>query len=262
MAYLQSGRVSGLLTLIYLIGMVIYFALRSGRGKVPRLRRIPGLDAIDEAIGRAAEMGRPVFISHGIGNMTDATYGPQTIAGLGVLSYVAQRCAELGTGLYVPVRQLTIWPIAVELCETGYKKAGHPEDFNPTEQVRFLSSDQFGFSSNYMGWMWRERAAANIMIGAYWAESLQLAETGARIGTVQVGGTANTHQIPFFVAACDYALIGEEIFCAGAYLSKDAEMIGSLAGQDMGKLLGIVLIILGVILVTAGSDILTKVLSW
>jgi len=119
MAVLQSGRVSGLLILIYLISMVILFALRAGRGKVPRLRRIPGLDAIDEAIGRAAEMGRPVFISHGIGNMTDATYGPQTIAGLGVLSYVAEKCAELGTRLYVPVRQLTIWPIAVELCETG-----------------------------------------------------------------------------------------------------------------------------------------------
>lgn len=111
-----------------------------------------------------------------------------------------------------------------------------------------------------MGWMWREKAAANIMIGAYWAESLQLAETGARVGAMQIAGTANASQIAFFLAACDYCLIGEEIYSAGAYLSGEPEAIGSLAGQDMGKLLAIVLIILGTLLVTIGSDVLTNLL--
>lgn len=262
MAFLQEGRIFGLLVLIFVFAAVIYFVDRAAKGRVPRLRRVAGLDMMDEAIGRATEMGRPVFASHGIASMTDSTSGPQTIAGLGVLSYLAEKCGEVGSKLYVPVRNLTVWPIAVEIVEMGYKAAGKPEDFDATDQVRFLSSDQFGFSSNYMGWMWRERAAANIMIGAYWAESLQLAETGARVGSMQIAGTANTHQIPFFIAACDYCLIGEEIYSAGAYLSKDEEMIGSLAGQDMGKLLAIALIILGTLLVTAGSDILTKLLSF
>ncbi len=262
MAILQEGRTFGLLVLIYIFVAIFYFVDRAAKGKVPKLRRVPGLDVIDEAIGRATEMGRPLFASHGISTMTSATYGPQTIAGLGVLSYLAEKCAEAGARLCVPVRQLTVWPIVVEICESGYKKAGKPEDFDATDQVRFLSSAQFGFSSNYMGWMWRERAAANIMIGAYWAESLQLAETGARIGALQIAGTANNSQIPFFIAACDYCLIGEEIYSAGAYLSKDAEMIGSLAGQDMGKLLAIVLIILGTLLATAGSDILVKIVSY
>lgn len=262
MAFLQEGRIFGLLVLIFVFAAVIYFVDRAAKGRVPRLRRVAGLDMMDEAIGRATEIGRPVFASHGIASMTDSTSGPQTIAGLGVLSYLAEKCAEVGSKLYVPVRNLTVWPIAVEIVETGYKAVGKPEDFDATDQVRFLSEDQFGFSSNYMGWMWRERAAANIMIGAYWAESLQLAETGARVGAMQIAGTANTHQIPFFIAACDYCLIGEEIYSAGAYLSKDEEMIGSLAGQDMGKLLAIALIILGTLLVTVGSDILTKLLSF
>ena len=262
MAFLQEGRIFGLLVLIYIFVVIIYFVDRSSKGRVPRLRRVPGLEMVDEAIGRATEMGRPVFVSHGIASLTSSTTGPQTIAGLGVLSYVAEKCAEVGTKINVPVRRVTIWPIAVEICETGYKKAGKTEDFDVTDQVRFLSSNQFGFSSNYMGWMWRERAAANIMIGAYWAESLQLAETGTRVGAMQIAGTAQTSQIPFFIAACDYCLIGEEIYAAGAYLSKDAEMIGSLAGQDMGKLLAIALIVLGTLIVTAGSDILTRLLSF
>ncbi len=207
-------------------------------------------------------MGRPVFASHGIANLTSSTTGPQTIAGLGVLGYVAEKCAEVGARLYVPVRRLIVWPIAVEICETGYRKAGKLEDFDATEQVRFLSGMQFGFSSNYMGWMWRERAAANIMIGGYWAESLQLAETGARVGALQIAGTANPHQIPFFVAACDYCLIGEEIYSAGAYLSKDSEIIATLAGQDMGKLLAIALIILGTLAITFGSDIFHMLLGF
>jgi len=262
MQFLQEGRIFGLLVLIYIFGAVIYFIDRAAKGRVPELRRVAGLDMVDEAIGRATEMGRPVFASHGIASMTDSTTGPQTIAGLGVLSYLAEKCAEAGSKLYVPVRQLTVWPIAMEIVETGYKVAGKPEDFDAADQIRFLSSDQFGYSSNYMGWMWRERAAANIMIGAYWAESLQLAETGARVGAMQIAGTAQTSQIPFFIAACDYCLIGEEIYSAGAYLSKDEEMIGSLAGQDMGKLLAIALIVLGTLLITLGSDILTKIISY
>jgi hypothetical protein len=262
MAILQEGRIFGLLVLIYIFVSIYYFVNRAAKGKVPMLRRIAGLDVVDEAIGRATEMGRPVFASHGIASLTDSTTGPQTIAGLAVLGYLAEKCAEVGTKLNVPVRRLTVWPIAVEIVETGYKKAGRMEDFDANEQVRFLSSDQFGYSSSYMGWMWREKAAANIMVGAYWAESLQLAETGTRVGALQVAGTAQTSQIAFFVAACDYCLIGEEIYSAGAYLSKDEEMTGSLAGQDMGKLLAIVLIILGTLLVTAGSDILTRLVNY
>lgn len=262
MSILQEGRIFGLLVLIYIFAAVITFIRRAAAGKVPTLRRVPGLDVVDEAIGRATEMGRPVFASHGISTLTSATTGPQTIAGLGVLSYLAEKCAEVGTKLNVPVRQVTVWPIVVDIVETGYKVAGKLEDFDATEQIRYLSGQQFGFSSNYMGWMWREKAAANIMIGSYYAESLQLAETGTRIGAMQIAGTAQTSQLPFFIAACDYCLIGEEIYSAGAYLSKDEEMIGSLAGQDMGKLLAIVLIILGTFMATLGSDLFTRLLEF
>jgi hypothetical protein len=90
------------------------------------------------------------------------------------------------------------------------------------------------------------------MVGGYWAESLQLAEVGFSVNAIQIAGTANTHQIPFFVAACDYSLIGEEIYAAGAYLSKDPVQSGSVAGQDIGKAIAIVLIVVGIFLTAAG----------
>ena len=96
----------------------------------------------------------------------------------------------------------------------------------------------------------RDKPAACFYLGTFYAESLILAETGNSIGAIQIAGTAEPSQIPFFVAACDYTLIGEELFAASAYLSKNPREVGSLKGQDMVKVVIIVAIIIGTFLVT------------
>lgn len=261
MALLIAGRIFGLICLLVIMAAVAYFIQSAKAGRVPQIRRVPGIDAIDEAIGRSVEMGRPVVCSHGIANLRGATSGPQTLAGLSVLSYVAKRCIDVGCRVIVPVRQPEVWPIAADVVESEYKLAGKGDEFN-MEDIRFLSSAQFGYSSNYLGLMMRERPGANIMVGAYWAESLQLAETGSRIGAMQITGTANTHQIAFFLVASDYCLIGEEIFAAGAYLTQDAPLMASLAGQDVGRIIAVILSVLGTIIITAGSNLLLDLLAW
>ena len=99
----------------------------------------------------------------------------------------------------------------------------------------------------------RERPAAIFMLGTFYAESLILAETGRGVGAIQIAGTAMPSQIPFFVAACDYTLIGEELFAASAYLSKEPKLLGSLRGQDVAKLFFMIVITLGVIAATVGE---------
>jgi len=257
--FIKNERAAPLTMLIIVMAAAFFFIMRARKGVVPRIRRVPGLDAIDEAIGRATEMGRPVFCSHGIADIASATYGPQTIAGLSVLSYVARMCARYGTRLIVPVRIYTVLPIATEIVETAYRMEGKADQFRK-EDIVYLSGWQFAYSLGYMSMMERERAGANIMIGAYWAESLQLAETGYRAGAIQVSGTANTHQIPFFVVATDYCLIGEEIYAAGAYLSKDPILLGSIAAQDVGKYIAVALSLIGAILMTGGIDWIVRAL--
>jgi hypothetical protein len=56
------------------------------------------------------------------------------------------------------------------------------------------------------------------------------------------------------VAGCDYFLIGEEIFVAGAYLSRHPVRMGSLAGQDIGKAIFMVIIAIGVLLRSFGDS--------
>ena len=90
-------------------------------------------------------------------------------------------------------------------------------------------------------------------MGAYFAESLLLTETGASTGAIQIAGTDSDHQLPFFVTTCDYTLIGEELYAASAYLSKEPVQIGTLLGQDIGKAVVLSAIGIGIVLATVGT---------
>jgi hypothetical protein len=111
--------------------------------------------------------------------------------------------------------------------------------------VHYLTDDQFAYAAGVNGIMKREKPAACLYMGKFYAESLLLAETGNSIGAIQIAGTASQSQIPFFVTACDYTLIGEEFFAASAYLSKKPELLGIVKGQDIIKLVILTMIIVG-----------------
>jgi hypothetical protein len=113
--------------------------------------------------------------------------------------------------------------------------------------------------------MVRNQPATCIYMGAFFAESLILAETGHSVKAIQIAGTAMPTQLPFFVAACDYTLIGEELFAASAYLSQDPKLLGSLRGQDFGKGFAMVFILAGSVIATLNAltgGSLTGVINW
>jgi hypothetical protein len=86
-------------------------------------------------------------------------------------------------------------------------------------------------------------------------------ETFFRIGAIQLAGTARGYQIPFFAVVCDYLLIAEEIYAAGAYLSKDPVQVGSIRGQDLGKIVALILMFVGIVIYAFGSSALLDLLK-
>jgi len=226
-------------------GFVAYFINHARSGKKLWVRKIAGLEAIDEAVGRATEMGRPVLFVAGIQDINEI----QTLAGLTVLSRVAKTAAEYGAQIEVPTCRSLVMAAARETVEAAYLSAGAPEAYQP-DRIHYLTDEQFAFVAGVTGYMVREEPAACIYMGGFYAESLILAETGNYIGAIQVAGTAMPSQLPFFVAACDYTLIGEEFFAASAYLSGDPLQIGSLKGQDYGKLMSVLILVFGIFLAT------------
>ncbi len=232
--------------------LVLFYMSMAQSGRKPFVRRLPGIDAIEEAIGRATEMGRPVLYVPGIQDIDDV----QTVAGLIILESVARLTARYETPIRVPVAYPIPFTIAQEMVKSGYLNAGRPEAYDP-DSVTFVSPEQFAYVAKLGGIMLRDRPAAHIFMGSFYAESLLLAETGFSTGAIQVAGTANVHQLPFFVVACDYTLIGEELYAASAYLSGEARLVGGLKGADMLKLAVIGVIVVGCVLESFGIRGLT-----
>ncbi len=236
-----------LILLLMLSFAVIYYIIAARQGKELFIRRINGLESMDEAVGRATEKGKPILFVPGIGDLDDI----QTIAGLTILSQLAYKAATYNAELLVPVSKSMVLSTAREVVKEAYLKAGRHDSFKK-DNIFYLTDDQFGYVAGIDGIMVREQPAANFFLGTFYAESLILAETGFGTGAMQTAGTAQPHQLPFFVVSCDYTLIGEELFAASAYLSKEPNQLGSLKGQDFGKLIIVLMIIIGSILEIAG----------
>ena len=231
----------------------IYYA-RSG--KEIFVRRIPGLEAVDEALGRATEMGRSILYVLGLGGVSD----PATIASMTILGQVARQTADYETPLRVPCNDPIVLHVVREMVKTAYLNEGRPDAYTE-ENIFFLTDSQFAYAAGVDGMMLREKPAAVFLQGTFYAESLILAETGNSIGAIQIAGTTSEHQLPFFIVACDYTLIGEELYAATAYLSKEPMFLGSLRGQDWGKVIIFVVLVLGLILEPLGVDWITWLLQ-
>jgi len=234
--------------LIILCGAVLAYISAARRGMRIKVRRIAGLEAVDDAVGRATEMGRPILYIPGLQDMNNI----ETIASLTILSRVARTAAEYDAPVEVPTTRSLVMTAARETVQAAYLAAGRPEAFSP-DRIYYVTDEQFGYVAYVQGLMVRERPAACFYMGAFFAESLILAELGNSVGAIQIAGTAQPAQLPFFVAACDYTLIGEEFFAASAYLSCEPAQLGSLKCEDVGKLSVAAGIVIGVAAETLAS---------
>ncbi|MDY0017772.1 MAG: hypothetical protein RBS89_08030 [Candidatus Delongbacteria bacterium] len=213
------------------------------------IRRIPGLDAIDDAVGRATEMGKPIIYDSGLG----AFSSPQTIASMLILRSVAKKVAEFKAEIIYPAYDPVVLQIAEEMIASGFLDAGYPED-HKKDNCFFMVSDQFAFAAGLSGLIARKKPATALHFGYYAAESLLISEAGFAAGAIQVAGTTEATQLPFFITSCDYTLIGEELYAAAAYLSRDPQVLSNLKLSDYGKVIFGILFLLGTIFLSINSD--------
>lgn len=241
--WFHAGRINVIIGVIVLTFLIFWFIYHAHRGKALFIRRIAGLDAVDEAVGRATEMGKSILYVPGLSSVGDVA----TIASLNILGEVARKAAQYETTLLVPNRDPIVYTVAQAVVKEAYAKEGRPDAFKE-ENVFFITDAQFAYAAAVDGIMVREKPATNFFLGMFWAESLILAETGAATGAIQIAGTDSVYQLPFFITACDYTLIGEELYAASAYLSREPTLLASLKAQDYGKMIIITLIIFGSVL--------------
>lgn len=240
---------------VLIFGTLVFFMIKAARtGKKLYIRPIAGIEEIDNALGRATEMGKPILFVPGLSGIRDVA----TLAGLAILSKVAKKAAEYDTKILVPIRDYIVLPIAQEIVKEAHYEAGRPDSYDKNS-VFFISTAQFAFVAGVNGIMMREKTATNFYMGMFWAESLLMTETGTMTGAIQIAGTDAVNQLPFFITTCDYTLIGEELYAASAYLSKQPLILGTLKAQDYVKLLIVISVVVGTLLSTVH---LTFFMNW
>jgi len=249
--WFQADKLPALIaTLVF--GFMVFFMIRQAKsGKELYIRPIAGIDEIDNAIGRATEMGKPILFVPGLSGITDVA----TLAGLSILGRVAKKAAEYDTRILVPVRDYIVLPIAQEVVKEAHYEAGRP-DSHDKNSVFFITTAQFAFVAGVNGVMVREKTATNFYMGMFFAEALIMTETGNTTGAIQIAGTDAVTQIPFFITTCDYTLIGEELYAASAYLAREPLQLGTLKAVDYTKFLILAFIVIGTLLSTVQATFL------
>jgi hypothetical protein len=226
-----------------LMTLILIYTIFVFRRREAYIRPIAGLQEIDNAVGRATEMGRPIMFVPGWGTLGD----PSTVASMMILAQVAKKAAEFDIRLISPHCDYLVLPMAQELVQTSYNEVGRPDAYNQND-IFFISYDQFPFCAGVNGITVRDRVATVFYMGTFNAEALLLTETGNQAGSIQIAGTDSTTQVPFFITTCDYTLIGEEFYAASAYLSQNHELICMLKTQDYFKLILVIVILAGTLL--------------
>jgi len=248
--WFNGDRLEVAVAVLILCFLVLFSIRRARRGAEISIRRIPGLEAVDEAVGRATEMGRPILFSPGL----DEADQPGTIAALGILGKVMEKAAASGTRTLVPNRDPVVMTVAREIGREACLIAGRPE-LHRDADIYYATYSQFGYAAAVAGTMAREKPAVNFFMGKFYGEALVLAETGYTTGAMQIAGSDSDTQLPFFITTCDYTLMGEELYAASAYLSREPVLTGSLRGQDAAKLILIALMGAGLVLAVFGIDL-------
>ena len=254
--WFRPERTNSLIATILFLIAVLGSIQMAHSGKEIFIRKIAGLNAVDEAIGRATETGRKVLYIPGIQSMDDI----QTVASMSILGHVARATARYGTDLDCANKDPLTFAAAREAVRGAYLAEGRP-DLYREEMVNSVTYDQFAFTAAVSARMVRERPATIFLVGYFFAESLILAETGQSVGAIQIAGQADPTQLPFFVVTCDYTLIGEELYAASAYLSREPVLLGSIRGQDIFKALCIVVGITGIVFATLGNPWVAQILQ-
>jgi hypothetical protein len=241
----SHSRTNVLIAVLIFVIAIVYFVRAARAGKELFIRRLAGLDHMDEAVGRATEMGKPILYISGLSSVSDVA----TIAAINILGEVAKKTAEYNTRLIVPCADPIVMAVEQEVVKEAYAKVGRTDAYNE-DDVYYLTRSQFAYVAGVNGIMVRQRPATILYMGMFYAEALVLAETGASVGSIQIAGTDAVTQLPFFITSCDYTLIGEELYAASAYLSREPILLGGLKGQDAAKLCIGLAIIVGVIAAT------------
>src|SRR5579862_878462 len=115
--YLDTGWFD-ILVVLLIAAFILYNIFRAKGGKDLFIRRIPGLTAVDDAVGRAAELGRPVLMVPGV---QSDPINAKAVQSINIYSHVARLAARFANPILVCCAQAGVFTVAQEVIRDVYQ---------------------------------------------------------------------------------------------------------------------------------------------
>ena len=214
------------------------------------LRNIPALTRLYRLLGLTIEEGSRLHILLGRGGLLDAR-GGSALAGLAMLRHIAERTSVSDKPVFASAGDPTIGLLTQDTLQSGYHAAGADELYIPTTG-RITGLSPFSYAAGAMNITQNENVSANVKIGHFGVEAALITDSSDRANAIVIGASDDlTGQAVLFASTQD-ALIGEELFAAGAYLGAGVSHRASLTLQDLLRWLAIVVLLAGAVLKILG----------
>jgi hypothetical protein len=241
-----------------LVGFGIIFlsaALMGGvaalrRKSTPAFREIPGFTRLRHAIGRVVEDGTRLHLSLGRGALAT----PQSASALAGLTLL-RRLAELtSAGDQPPIATSGDAAMAIlsqDTLQIG-SLASAQGAYDPTAG-RLTGLTPFSYAAGAIPVIHDENISTNVLMGNFGVEIGLLAEAAERSRTFTLAASDNLTAQAVLFACAQEPLIGEELYAAGAYVDAGPLHAASLTVQDILRWSIVVVILVGALIVMAGS---------
>lgn len=212
------------------------------RNSPAKLRDIPALTRLYRMLGLSVEDGTRLHISLGHGSLLDAR-GGSALAGLATLRIIAEKTSVSDMPAVASSGDPVLGLLTQDTLQAGYQAASVEEYYLPTTG-RVTGLTPFGFAAGAMPISRNEKVSTTVMLGHFGSEVGLIADASDRESISMIGASDDLSGQAVLFANTQDALIGEELFSAGAYLGAGSAHIASLTVQDILRWL-VILALLG-----------------
>ncbi len=209
----------------------------------PKLRNIPALTRVYRAVGLSVEDGTRLLIGLGGTSLLTPNAGAP-LAGLAMLRNLTERTSLSDRPPIAAAGEPPLAILAQDTLEAGYQAAGAGEYYQPTTG-RLSGMTPFSSASGMIPIMRDENVSATVLVGHFGPEAALLADAAERENTFLLGSSDDLSAQAALYASAPEALIGEELFATGAYLSAGPSTAASLMVQDILRWIIILLLLVG-----------------
>ena len=250
---IANGDTAVRVALLVFVPLLILFTLRVSAGLRTPLRTIAPWRALPRLSERSTETGEPVVLWLA-GGLQDAA-GPETAALATLYDYVSAQQARADQ----PAPLRTTHPVTLLLAMNSLQGNRERHQLSAScqpDEICFAGPAPLALASAVSADLRRDKRTATLLAGSFEAESLWCVASAPVSGPPLLSATADPAGAALTRLAEDAlsgecALPGEDLFAAGAYLHRPLTL-GSLLAEDWMRWLLIAIIVVAVLLTSAG----------